>query len=388
VTRIAVFGASGLVGATLVERFLVNRRYEVLPLIHSSGNAGRLARHRMELRSVDILSEREVRTALEGCTHVVNCTRGPNEVMIKGLRNLLRASRSAEVRRFVHLSSVAVYGEPPPADSIHEDAQARPVAGTYGSVKMQQDKMVLASCRRGLPSVILCPPNISGAYSPFLLNVLAAMREGRLALVDGGEAPCNLVDVQNLAKAIDLALFCEKAEGTRIFVTDGEETTWRQVAHSLRPLVDGALPLPLISRDEVNRMLTPSKKPQFSILSSVEHLISNPEVRSVLKHNPLLAKVAGVIRSTSRLLPKKFEDHLRILLSPRLAASMIEAKPIYDKRLCALQMRGVHHSCDRAKEILGYSADYSFAESMAAFRSWYEVTHGWNSDSWALLREL
>ncbi|PYV39918.1 MAG: dihydrodipicolinate reductase, partial [Acidobacteria bacterium] len=39
--RVAVVGASGLVGATLVERLVVLPGCEVVPLIHSSGNAWR-----------------------------------------------------------------------------------------------------------------------------------------------------------------------------------------------------------------------------------------------------------------------------------------------------------------------------------------------------------
>jgi len=388
VTKIAVFGASGFVGTALVERFLAHGRYEVLPFIHSSGNAWGLARHGLELRSVDILSERDVRTALDGCTHVVNCTRGPREVMINGLRNLLHASRSAEVRRFVHLSSVAVYGEPPPPASVHEDAQAGPLPGTYGSMKLRQDKMVQTACRRGLPSVILCPPNISGAYSFFLLGVLAAIREGRLALVDGGDTPCNLVDVQNLAKAIELALFCEKAEGARIFVTDDEDITWGQVAQGLAPLVDGDLLLPSISSDDAHRMLRSSGERQFSRLRSVKRLIASEEVRNLIKQDPLLSKIGGYMRSTSRLLPKAFEDRLRMLITRPLPTSQINTKPVYDERLCRTQMRGVRHSCALAKETLAYSPDYSFADSMEAFRSWYEAAFGWNSEAWILLQEL
>jgi len=46
--RIAVVGASGFVGSTLVERLLARGDVEVVPFIHTSGNAMRLARRGIE----------------------------------------------------------------------------------------------------------------------------------------------------------------------------------------------------------------------------------------------------------------------------------------------------------------------------------------------------
>ena len=55
--RIAIVGASGFVGSTLVERLLAQAQDEVLPLIHSSGNAWRLARLSIDLPAVDLLAQ-------------------------------------------------------------------------------------------------------------------------------------------------------------------------------------------------------------------------------------------------------------------------------------------------------------------------------------------
>ena len=124
---IAVVGASGFVGATFVERMMSREGVQLRPFIRSSGNAWRLARHgSLQLATLDLLSEAETRKALEGCTHVVNCSRGNPKVMGLGLDNLLKASQAAGVQRFVHLSSVAVYGEPPHPKSIHENAPTEP----------------------------------------------------------------------------------------------------------------------------------------------------------------------------------------------------------------------------------------------------------------------
>ena len=102
--RIAIVGASGFVGSTLVERLLAQGRDEVLPFIHSSGNAMRLARLGIELPTIDLLVRDQVDAALRGCTHVVNCALGGADAALRGLRNLLAACRKHKVERFIHLS--------------------------------------------------------------------------------------------------------------------------------------------------------------------------------------------------------------------------------------------------------------------------------------------
>jgi nucleoside-diphosphate-sugar epimerase len=133
--KIAVLGASGLVGATFVEHLLAQGEYDVRPIIHSSGNAWRLARWGMDLTSVDVLSPDSVRQALAGVTHVVNCTAGTTDVLVKGLKNILASCHACRIQRLVHLSSVLVYGERPAPESQlrgvrHSTERANSVLGS------------------------------------------------------------------------------------------------------------------------------------------------------------------------------------------------------------------------------------------------------------------
>ncbi len=219
-------------------------------MIHTAGSAWRLSRRGMTLRSVDLLSRSEVAEALQGCTHVVNLSRGSDDVMIGGLENLLSAANKQRVRRFVHISSVAVYGDPPPPESAREDSSAHPAPGSYGALKLQQDRLVERAHAGGLSSAILCPPNITGLYSTFVCNVIEDMRRGRLALVEDGQLPINVVDVENLCHAIMLALMADSVDGRRI-VTDGPGITWRHFTDELLPLAELAAPLPSVPRSEI-----------------------------------------------------------------------------------------------------------------------------------------
>jgi nucleoside-diphosphate-sugar epimerase len=384
--KVTVFGASGFVGATLVEQLARRNDVETQAIIHSFGNAWRLARASVPMKTVDITSPAEVVSALDDCTHVVNCTRGSTAVMLMGLKNLLAASKTKKVRRFVHLSSVAVYGDPPPPESAHEDAPAKPPPRSYGAEKLQQDEMVADAAESGLDCVVLCPPNISGVYSSFVSNVLADIRTGTFALVDGGTRPNNTVDVDNLAYAIILALDVAKGDGKRIFVSDGTGLTWKHLADALLPLAELQSPIASIPASALAGQVAPARLPA-SFWRSLKHLVSS-DVREALRHDPLWAKFDARIRQLASLGGTRMEDRLRLSIAgPQTVAKVPDDNP-YSSRYNSMQLRGVWHSIDRARDVLGYEPPISFTQSMERFKVWYETMHGFGEPYWPLVRVL
>src|SRR5262245_27972491 len=105
--KIAVVGASGLVGAALCERLFFDDRFDAVAILHNVGRGARLARFPMQLRVADLLDYTQVTNAVAGCDYVVNCSRDGPGVMITGLKNLIRASRETGAKGLVHISSTA-----------------------------------------------------------------------------------------------------------------------------------------------------------------------------------------------------------------------------------------------------------------------------------------
>ena len=384
--KIAIIGASGFVGSTLVER-LVARGDNVLPYIHTSGSAWRLARLGIPLRTLNVLDSAQTEAALDGVTHVVNCARGGEEVMLRGLKNVLAAALKRKVARFIHMSSVAVYGDPPPPKSAHEDAPTKPAIGSYGWIKLKQDHMVMRACRNGLSSVILCPPNISGPYSDYLVNLLNAMRLRAFVLLDDGSAPCNLVDVDNLSAAIELALDHGPADGTRIFVTDDEAICWRSVVDYLEALGQLTEPVPQIGRERLSSMTADIGAQPTSLIRSLKHLASN-EVRQALRKDPLFARFDTTLRKGIARVGKRAEQFFRMTIDGPTRVSKVTGEGLFDLNLCRQQLRGVRHLSDRARDQLGYRPVHSFVESMDAFCTWYRHHHAMDSAFWPLLAQL
>lgn len=383
---VAVVGASGFVGSAFVERNLHDNAFRIVPLIHSTGNTARLARHGLVLRPVDLLSPRSVADALRECTHVVNCSRGNRQVMDRGFRNLLDASLAAGITRFVHLSSVAVYGSIPPGE-ISEDREPRPEAGTYGATKLAQDRAVEAAVKRGLPAVMLCAPNISGPHSPFLLELISALRTGVFGLVDDGSLPCELVDIQNLVHAVRRALDpAVAANGSRIFVTDCSDATWRDVIGHLQPLAEAG-PIERLGRREAARLAAPSPAPTLSLGRSVRHLLSS-DVREVLRKDPLIARLEALGKSVVRATPARLQSSLRQYSNGERRPPASAVTPSLSILLVRQQLREVRYSCTRARDVLGYQPPVSFGQSMDAFCRWYTDVFGLNSEWWPLLKQL
>jgi len=386
--KVAVFGASGFVGATFVERMLASRGVEVKALIHTTGNAWRLARHAIPLHPVDVTRRADVRAALEDCTHVVNCARGGPEVMGRGLANLLAASREARVRRFVHLSSIALYGALPPDTVVDEATTPRPVRGQYGWVKLRQDAAVERAHGRGLPCVVICPAHVFGAYSQFLLACIQALRVDRFALVEEGKLPAAYVDVANLAQALELALECPDPDGRRVVVEDGQDVTWAQVADALAPLAEREPPFASLLRAAA-RVIAEEGTAPGSLGRSARHLLAHtvsPAFKAMLKSDPYLAKLGEAGLRVARRLPRALGGP-RLLAGARSAESEA-AGPAFDAWSTRAQYLSVRFDGARARRVLGYVPERSFARSMAALAAWYRETHGFGSEEWPLLREI
>jgi nucleoside-diphosphate-sugar epimerase len=246
--------------------------------------------------------------------------------------------------------------------------------------------MVAEATAAGLDCVVLCPPNISGAYSSFVSNVLSDVRNGRFALVDGGLRPLNTIDVDNLAHAITLALHAAKGDGKRIFVSDGVGHTWKDLADALLPLAELSAPPPTISGSALRS--PPIAAPQaVSLWRSMKYLVSS-DVREALRRDPLWAKFDGGLRRLAAAGGRTFEDRLRDSIEGARKVAKVPDQYPYSSRYNAMQLRGVWHRIDRAHEVLGYEPALDFPASMARFRLWYETMHGFGQQFWPLARVL
>jgi nucleoside-diphosphate-sugar epimerase len=383
--NVTILGASGLVGATIFEHLRATGRYEVRPVIHSSsGKAARVARFNIDLTMADVRSLESVKSAIKGTTHVINCTAGSNDVLVRGMKNIIAACRSCGVERLVHLSSVLVYGDRPDPATAHEGARPRPSPG-YAAAKLHQDQLAAAAVRRGLPVVTLCIPIVSGPYSTYLPELLIAMRHGTLPLVEGGTQPINLIDARNLAVALERALVCRRADARRMFVTDGSECTWRQLVDALMPLAQPCPPLSAMTRQQATA-LTAEGSLTMATRRAIARVLQLDEVRAIVKNERPLANTYSRLVDRIEASPRWLQDRL-MALAQRLIIDAPQ-QPAYSLRLVKHQLRSVRHSINMAERELGYVPAFDFEASMTTYRTWYATMYGYGGPFWDLYRRL
>jgi nucleoside-diphosphate-sugar epimerase len=248
-TRILVTGASGFIGAKVVEVLLERGFRNLRCFIRLSSRLRRLqeaidrrsAGNSVELVSGDLLSRDDCRRAANGAAVVYHLAAGFDKSFAGAFmnsalatRNLIEASlEMGPAKRFVNVSSFAVYSNLglkrdelldescPLEDSPQERFDA------YGFGKLKQEQIVRDYGSRGLRYVILRPGTVFGPGKKDLSGRVGIDTFGIFIQVDGSNLlPLTFVD--NCADAIVLAGLRPGVDGEVFNVVDDDLLTSSQ----------------------------------------------------------------------------------------------------------------------------------------------------------------
>ncbi|UGS36420.1 NAD-dependent epimerase/dehydratase family protein [Capillimicrobium parvum] len=187
--RVLLTGATGLVGRPVLDRLLhQGARVTVLAV---ADTVRKLPGHdALDVVTGDLQAPDRLAAAARGVEVVVHAAgalpgSSPAElerVNVEGTENLLLAAAEARVRRFVLLSSTAVYAPAPPrAWPVAEDhplGPARPPSIAYGRSKIAAEGLVTRFRRRHhLECAILRPSTVYGAGAQRPLELVAELRD-------------------------------------------------------------------------------------------------------------------------------------------------------------------------------------------------------------------
>jgi len=377
--KIAILGASGFVGSALVERLYFDEtwrdRFEFTAFIRGFGNAARLARLPIRLERLDLTDYPQVLASLSGYDYVVNCTRGDTFLMMNGLKNTARAMKALRTRKFVHLGSVAIYGEDPPAESAHENAPPNPVRTDYGNIKAAQDELVFALHAQGVPSMILCPSNIGGPYSELILDAVARLAAGEIVLVDEGRYATNIVHVDNLVQAILAALESDTGWGERYFVNEAEPTTWKQFFQDLVAMLGIDYEFAGVSREEVLRQMSRQRTRSSSGIKSQVGTLVSSEFREAVSVLPAFKAMDDGAKRLFRGLSPRLQESIRRRLARPIVVPQARSTRRLDHKLITAQIRQVYHSPQKAMDRLKYAPLLDHRRGMDTTQKWLEFAN-------------
>ena len=201
-----VTGSSGFLGYHMVN-FLLKKGQKVVGL----DTAPCFPEFRGKIRFVqgDVRDPATVRKAMQGVDVVMHGAAAlPKEseqaiwdVNYQGTRNLLEAARDEGARRFIHISTTAVYGIP----RTHPIPESFPLdgVGPYGESKVAAERLA-GSYREDMVVSILRPKTFVGTVRLGIFSVLFdwVYRGKNLPVIGNGENRYQLLEVDDLVSAI------------------------------------------------------------------------------------------------------------------------------------------------------------------------------------------
>ncbi len=146
---------------------------------------------------------------------------GPN---VEATRRIVLAAEAEGVKRFVHMSSTSIYHHPPYLP-IDERQLPSPSKG-YGETKLAAEGVVSAS---SLDYAMVRAPAIYGpGFTDGFFQVIALLKKGKMIVVGDGKNHIPLIHVDDVVRALLLALGNRKISRDAFIVSSGEALTQEQ----------------------------------------------------------------------------------------------------------------------------------------------------------------
>ena len=222
-----ITGATGLLGSHIAEQ-LRRRGRRVRALVRTTSNTSFLESIGCELVCGDVTDRTSLVEACRGTQAVYHAAArvgdwGPWDefvaITIDGTRNLLDAAVTAGVKRFLHVSSISVYGYVDGEGAVFDETTPLGYGlykwAYYSRAKVRAEEIAWDYHRGGkVPVTVIRPSWLYGPRDRATLGrLIDSIRQGKCKLIGDGENRLNVVHAANVAEAAILAADSERAIG-------------------------------------------------------------------------------------------------------------------------------------------------------------------------------
>jgi nucleoside-diphosphate-sugar epimerase len=273
-------------------------------------------------------------------------------------------------RRFVHISSVAAYGDLRDGE-LTEETPPRSSAEPYANIKQKIERILRELHRnRGLAVTILQPTIVYGPYgSSFTTRMLEQVRSSRIALPAGGL--CNAVYVDDVASAAMLAAERDAAVGETFLISGSAPTTWREFYGAYEKMLGKEAVVDL--DDAQVRLAERRQRKSQSLTQRLRRALANrPATR---KHLLDLPPQRWLLASGRRILPAAAQAaiiHGYESLWELPSDASETNPPLYVPHgfWRTLYTARAHVRIDKARTKLGYDPTFDLDDGMARTAEW------------------
>lgn len=213
-----ITGGAGFLGINLCRHLLARGEHvkslDIAPFAYPE-------RDRVDATLGDIRDRATVERLMPGSDIVVHCAAAlplaPREdilsTTVAGTQILLKSAAAHHVKRFIFISSTAVYGVPDHHPLLEEDRLVG--VGAYGESKIQAEGLCVQARAQGLCTSVLRPKSFVGPerLGAFELLYDWAYSGRNFPVLGSGNNLYQLLDVDDLCQAIDL---CSQGETQKV----------------------------------------------------------------------------------------------------------------------------------------------------------------------------
>lgn len=226
-----VTGANGFTGSYLTKH-LLKKGHQVRVLVRKGSNLSALEGLPVEYAYADLADsaplDESVMSGIDVVYHIAALYRAENvpvqmfwDVNLNGTKKVLEVAKIANVKRFVHCSTVGVQGEisKPPAT---EEAPYKP-GDYYQQSKLEGELYALDFFKReNMAGTVVRPVGIYGPGDTRFLKLFKYIYQGKFRMIGSGKVLYHMTFVEDLARGIALAGEKDEAIG-EIFTIGGNE---------------------------------------------------------------------------------------------------------------------------------------------------------------------
>jgi len=315
---VSVTGATGFLGSHIAAE-LVARGWNVRAIVRradtkrpADGTEVQLAPLERSALAAAMLGS-DVVVHAAGLTHASG-DRSFRSVNVEGTRAVVAAANDVGAR-IVHISSLAAIGPGTPDRPAQEDDRPQPLTA-YGRSKLASEAVVRSEAN--VPWTILRPSAVYGPNDRQFLPLVRLAARGLFPMLARPSFAFTLVYVSDLARAVATAVEDGRGDGEALFV-----------GH-------------------------PDPQTAYAILRQLAHAVERP-------FKP--RRVPGVL--------------VRALAIAGESAWRLGARPVFDlARFAELRSEGFVCSVERARSVIGFTAEVSLAEGLDQTVRWYRE-RGW-----------
>lgn len=374
-----VTGGTGFIGSRLIEVLTGQYGMAVRALVRNNNSAAssyRIAGCGAEIVQGDLTDVEAMTSAIAGCDYVFHCAFGTSgdpatdrHVTIDGTASLGRAAAANRVRRFVNLSTMVVFGETP-AEADESFEPRRMWKWPYAHHKLAAERALQEEHRKsGLSVKTLRLGTVYGPWgTAFTYYPIAALKSGRVVLVDEGRGISNAVYVDDVIQAMILAAEAAGPEPDTFIVKGPDSVPWKAFYEAYEAML-GFSSTTSMSLREVRAHK--AKMQRDAILGAA------PSAIRVLKADPGFKFLAGQLplaKGAWRLVGSRFAK--REAPGPALATGGGQAPggrliPLPDMMWGYYASR-TEFSIRRARDVLGFAPQFTMQAGMYLTRQWAE----------------